>query len=175
MTRGLFTTTSAGLQHPCKKIMALKSHNVYLLFGAKGFQHTCSLAPWEPSRVSDQARIAALSLNPAIDQTALVPNFTAGSVNRVGRDQSATGGKGVTIPCPFGLPVAVTGLLVDTNAERFVHLFARKGIDDRFVRVSGRTRVNVKVVDEIQVRVTHLNFPGLAPRPADLTPSLMTV
>jgi 1-phosphofructokinase family hexose kinase len=36
------------------------------------------------------------------------------------------------------------------------------------VRVSGRTRVNVKIVDPARDRVTDSNFPGLAPGPADL-------
>jgi 1-phosphofructokinase len=109
-------------------------------------------------------RIATVSLNPAIDQTALVPNFTVGAVNRVEREQSDAGGKGVNVAsflAHFGFPVIVTGLLGDANLEPFVRLFAEKGIVDRFVRVPGLTRVNVKIVDEVQDRVTDINFPGL--------------
>jgi 1-phosphofructokinase len=109
-------------------------------------------------------RIATVSLNPAIDQTALVPNFTAGAVNRVEREQSDAGGKGVNVAsflAHFGFPVVVTGLLGDANLEPFVRLFAEKGIVDRFVRVPGLTRVNVKIVDEVHDRVTDINFPGL--------------
>ena len=97
------------------------------------------------------ARIATVSLNPAIDQTACIPNFTAGAVNRVEREQSDAGGKGVNVAsflAHFGFPVAVTGLLGDANIEPFVRLFAEKGIVDRFVRVPGLTRVNVKIVDD---------------------------
>ena len=117
------------------------------------------------------SRIVTVSLNPAIDQTALVPNFAAGVVNRVEREQADAGGKAVNVAsflAHFGLRVAVTGLLGDANAEPFVRLFADRGIEDRFVRVAGRTRVNVKIVDAAQDRVTDINFPGLAPRPADL-------
>jgi 1-phosphofructokinase len=112
----------------------------------------------------DAPSIATVSLNPAVDQTALVPNFTAGAVNRVEREQSDAGGKGVNVAsflAHFGVPVAVTGLLGDTNIEPFVRLFSEKGIVDRFVRVPGLTRVNVKIVDEVQDRVTDINFPGL--------------
>jgi 1-phosphofructokinase family hexose kinase len=126
----------------------------------------------------EPVRIVTVSLNPAIDQTALVPNFAAGAVNRVEREQADAGGKGVNVAsflAHFGLRVAVTGLLGTENAEPFVRLFADKGIDDRFVRVSGRTRVNVKIVDEAQDRVTDLNFPGLAPSPADLERLLAVV
>lgn len=110
-------------------------------------------------------RIATVSLNPAIDQTALVPNFAAGAVNRVEHEQSDAGGKGVNVAsflAQFGLSVAVTGILGENNIGPFVRLFSEKGIDDRFVRLPGLTRVNVKIVDERQDRVTDINFPGLA-------------
>jgi 1-phosphofructokinase len=116
--------------------------------------------------------IATLSLNPAIDQTARIPEFTAGRVNRVEWEQSDAGGKGVNVAsflADFGQRVAVTGLLGSANAEPFVELFNRKGIDDHFVRLPGRTRVNVKIVDRVLDQVTDINFPGLAPSPADLT------
>ena len=116
-------------------------------------------------------RIATVSLNPAIDQTALVPNFAAGAVNRVEHEQSDAGGKGVNVAsflAQFGVPVAVTGILGENNIEPFVRLFAEKGIVDRFVRVPGLTRVNVKIVDERQDRVTDINFPGLSVGTDDL-------
>ena len=116
-------------------------------------------------------RIATVSLNPAIDQTALVPDFAAGAVNRVEREQSDAGGKGVNVAsflAQFGLPVAVTGILGENNIEPFVRLFVEKGIVDRFVRLPGLTRVNVKIVDERQDRVTDINVPGLAVGDGDL-------
>ena len=116
-------------------------------------------------------RIATVSLNPAIDQTALVPNFAAGAVNRVEHEQSDAGGKGVNVAsflAQFGLSVAVTGILGENNIEPFVRLFVEKGIVDRFVRLPGLTRVNVKIVDERQDRVTDINFPGLSVGTADL-------
>jgi 1-phosphofructokinase len=116
-------------------------------------------------------RIATLSLNPAIDQTARVPNFTTGRVNRVEWEHSDAGGKGVNVAsflAHAGLRVAATGLLGSGNAEPFVELFGRTGIEDRFVRLPGRTRVNVKIVDSVLDRVTDINFPGLEPGPQDL-------
>lgn len=111
-------------------------------------------------------RIATVSLNPAIDQTAVVPNFAAGAVNRVQREQSDAGGKGVNVAsflAQAGHGVAVTGLLGRENDALFARLFAEKKIADRFVRLPGATRVNVKIVDEVQDRVTDINFPGLRP------------
>jgi 1-phosphofructokinase len=117
-------------------------------------------------------RVATVSLNPAIDQTANVPNFTAGAVNRVVHEQSDAGGKGVNVAsflAHTGHVVAVTGLLGQDNAGPFERLFVENRIVDRFVRLPGSTRVNVKVVDEVQDRVTDINFPGLRPSACDLT------
>jgi 1-phosphofructokinase family hexose kinase len=116
-------------------------------------------------------KIVTLSLNPAIDQTARVPEFTAGRVNRVDWEQSDAGGKGVNVAsflADLGEPACATGLLGSANDGPFVELFARKGIEDRCLRLPGRTRVNVKITDPVLNQVTDLNFPGLTPAPADL-------
>jgi 1-phosphofructokinase len=110
-------------------------------------------------------------MNPAIDQTASVPNFTAGTVNRVEREQSDAGGKGVNVAsflAHTGHAVAVTGLLGTDNAARFERLFAENHIVDRFVRLPGATRINVKIVDTVNGNITDINFPGLRPAPGDL-------
>lgn len=111
------------------------------------------------------ANIVTLTLNASIDQTARVPNFTAGEVNRVTWEQSDAGGKGVNVAsflADFGHALAVTGLLGEGNQQLFVRLFAEKGLIDRFVRVPGQTRVNVKVVDDVLDQVTDINFPGVS-------------
>lgn len=107
--------------------------------------------------------IATVTLNPAIDQTVSIPNFTADAVNRVAWEQADAGGKGVNVAsflADFGYTVTATGWLGQENPELFQKLFDQKGIADRFVRIAGKTRVNVKIVDEIQQQVTDINFPG---------------
>jgi len=116
-------------------------------------------------------RVATVSLNPAIDQTANVANFTEGAVNRVARERSDAGGKGVNVAsflAHTGHSVAVTGFLGTDNAGPFERLFVESRIVDRFVRLPGSTRVNVKIVDDAQERVTDINFPGLRPGARDL-------
>lgn len=109
-------------------------------------------------------RIVTVALNASIDQTVSIPNFAAGAVNRVASEQSDAGGKGVNVAsflADFGHPVAVTGILGSANQELFLRLFAEKKLIDRFVRVPGRTRTNIKVVDDAHHQITDINFPGL--------------
>jgi 1-phosphofructokinase len=132
----------------------------------------------ERQEMTNTTRIVTLSLNPAVDQTVRVSNFTAGRVNRVDWEQSDAGGKGVNVAsflADAGLAVTVTGLLGSANAEPFAALFAGKGIEDRCVRLPGRTRVNVKIVDAVLDQVTDINFPGLSPTPADLDQLMQTI
>lgn len=113
-----------------------------------------------------------ITLNPAIDQTVSVPNFRAGSVNRVAWEQSDPGGKGVNVAsflADFGHSVTVTGFLGKDNAELFQTCFTQKNMIDRFVLIPGRTRVNVKIIDDVQNQVTDVNFPGQSPTAEEIT------
>ena len=115
--------------------------------------------------------IVTLTLNPAIDQSAAIPHFTAGEVNRVEWERSDPGGKGVNVASflsDLGHRVAVTGFLGRENSAVFERLFEEKGMTDRFLRVPGKTRVNVKIIDEAQHRITDINFPGQTVGPAEL-------
>ena len=114
-------------------------------------------------------KIATVTLNPAIDQTAQVSDFAVDRVNRVEETQIDAGGKGVNVASflsHFDHDVVATGLIGADNADVFDQLFARSGIHDRFVRLPGRTRTNVKVLDYSQNTVTDINFPGLMAKPS---------
>ena len=114
--------------------------------------------------MSTAPRIVTVTLNASIDQTAGIPNFAAGQVNRVAWEQSDAGGKGVNVAsflADFGYAIAVTGVLGTDNQELFLRLFAEKKLIDRFVRIPGHTRVNIKVVDDARHQVTEINFPGV--------------
>lgn len=115
-------------------------------------------------------RIATVTLNPAIDQTVLIPNFRANAVNRVTWKQDDAGGKGVNVAsflADFGHEVCVTGFLGRDNEAIFKNLFHQKGIADHFVRLPGATRINIKIVDEAQDQVTDINYPGQEPLEED--------
>ena len=114
--------------------------------------------------MSTAPRIVTVTLNASIDQTVSIPNFTPGEVNRVAREQSDAGGKGVNVAsflADFGYAIAVTGVLGTDNQKLFLRLFAEKKLIDHFVRIPGHTRVNIKVVDDARHQVTDINFPGV--------------
>jgi 1-phosphofructokinase family hexose kinase len=86
-------------------------------------------------------------------------------------EQRSAGGKGINVAtflADYEVPVVVTGFLGRRNAELFEAHFAAKQLDDRFVRVDGSTRVNLKILNHAEREVTDINFPGLTPAPEDL-------
>lgn len=112
-----------------------------------------------------------VTLNPAIDRTLTISNFTAGAVNRVEQERANPGGKGVNVAAAladFGCRVAVTGFLGRENSATFETLFAARKIEDQFVRISGQTRTGIKITDPVLKQTTDINFPGLAVTAADL-------
>lgn len=112
-----------------------------------------------------------ITLNPAIDRTVTIANFTAGAVNRVESVRSNPGGKGVNVAAVLadaGQRVAVTGFLGRENAASFEALFAAKNIGDHFIRIAGQTRVGIKVVDPALSQTTDINFPGPTATPGNL-------
>jgi 1-phosphofructokinase len=121
--------------------------------------------------MDEKNRVVTVTINPAIDQTISIPNFTAGAVNRVQSSQMDAGGKGINVAsflADFGQPATVTGFLGVDNDLIFRRLFERKDIQDRCVRIAGQTRIGVKVSDEALHQTTDINFPGETPSPADV-------
>lgn len=116
-------------------------------------------------------KIATITLNPAVDHTASISNFRAGEVNRVEWEQVDPGGKGVNVASfltDFGFSVTVSGFLGKENAELFQALFTQKGIQNQFVILPGKTRVNIKIIDTASNQVTDINFLGQAPATSDV-------
>lgn len=114
--------------------------------------------------------VVTLTLNPAIDRTALIPRFAAGAVNRVEQMRDTAGGKGVNVAAALadnGFHVAAAGFLGRENSAIFETLFAEKQIGDAFVRTLGETRLGIKIVDPLAHQTTDINFPGNTPTPDD--------
>lgn len=115
--------------------------------------------------------VCTVTLNPAIDRTVTISNFTTGAVHRAESVRSHPGGKGVNVASALadaGHRVAVTGFLGRDNAGAFETLFGQKRLADHFVRIAGQTRTGIKVTDPVLHQTTDINFPGPAPSAADL-------
>ncbi|GHU61003.1 phosphofructokinase [Spirochaetia bacterium] len=107
-------------------------------------------------------RILTITLNPAIDQTITVDKFVSGKVHRARSVRESPGGKGINSSsclADWGIRTAAAGFLGRDNAGIFEKLFAAKGIEDRFLRLDGTPRVNIKVVDNNDT--TEINLPGI--------------
>ena len=117
-------------------------------------------------------QVVTITLNPAIDRTVTISNFTAGAVNRVESVRSHPGGKGVNVASALadhGHGVAVTGFLGRSNAGAFEELFSQKKIADHFVRIAGQTRIGIKITDPVRAETTDINFLGPAPTSEELS------
>ena len=120
--------------------------------------------------MSQAQRVVTVTINPVIDQTISIPNFTIGAVNRVQASQLDAGGKGINVAsflCDYGHSTTVTGFLGAENDEIFRRFFMRKGIEDRFVTIAGQTRTGLKIIDERSHQTTDINFLGPSPSRKD--------
>lgn len=108
--------------------------------------------------------VATVTLNAALDHSLECPGFRAGAVNRVTSHRVDPGGKGINVAAflaDWVRPVTAAGFLGRDNVHPFEALFLAKGIEDRCRRVSGETRVNLKVLDPAGNQVTDINLPGV--------------
>jgi 1-phosphofructokinase len=103
-----------------------------------------------------------VTLNPAIDETVVLDRLRPGQVNRASGAEFHAGGKGVNVAscmADYGIPAIATGILGAGNAGVFEALFAAKTITDKFIRVEGITRTNIKLSHDGDT--TDINLPGL--------------
>ena len=93
-----------------------------------------------------KVRFLCVCLAPAIDATVRLGKWpTDGCIIKDAQDTFAPGGKAVNVArwlAGRGATVSCGGLLGEDNAAMFEGELAKYGIEDRFVRVPGATRVN---------------------------------
>ena len=125
----------------------------------------------QKGRAVKECKVATLTTNPAIDQTVTLDHLIVGKVNRCHSMRFDAGGKGVNVAlrlADYGVPVVATGFLGEQNTALFEQTFSRKGIEDRFVRTAGETRVNVKIIDVAEQQTTDINASGVKPNADDV-------
>jgi 1-phosphofructokinase len=115
-------------------------------------------------------KVVTVTLNPALDLTGSLNVLQTGSVNLIDTSSLHPAGKGINVAkvlAELGAEVTVTGLLGADNQQSFIELFDSLNITDKFIRVSGANRINVKIVEK-SGQVSDLNFPGVMVKQNDI-------
>lgn len=119
--------------------------------------------------------IYTVTLNPAVDKTIYVDNFTLDAVNRVSSIRQDAGGKGInvskTIQQLGGTSTAVA-FLGGASGSFITSALDEMGIPVRAFAAEGDTRINTKVVDLVSHTYTDINEPGAAVTKAMLDDAL---
>lgn len=109
------------------------------------------------------ASVVTITLNAAYDLVGRLNRIQLGEVNTVETLGLFPAGKGINVAKvlkDLGVDVAVGGFLGKDNSADFEQMFNQHGLEDKFHRVDGKTRINVKIT-ETEADVTDLNFLGL--------------
>ncbi|MBR5473249.1 MAG: 1-phosphofructokinase [Clostridia bacterium] len=94
--------------------------------------------------------IYTLTLNPAVDYYITVENLKSGTVNRTKTEKIRFGGKGINVSLvlkEFGFESVCLGFVGGFTGDALENHLLQNGINCDFVKVSGNTRINVKLND----------------------------
>lgn len=107
--------------------------------------------------------IFTITMNPAIDKTIQIPNFSIGAVNRIEMLRLDAGGKGINVSkCLSALgQSSVAGVLLGGETGKLIQELLT---DDRItlvpVEIARETRTNIKIVDQVRKENTDINEAG---------------
>lgn len=110
--------------------------------------------------------IYTVTLNPAVDKTALSPGFAAGRVNRLTELRLDAGGKGINVSKiikRLGGESVAYGFVGGSAGEFIRRSLDEMGISSALIPIEGETRTNLKIVDPEAGCYTDINEPGPAP------------
>lgn len=108
--------------------------------------------------------IYTVTLNPALDKTVEIPNFTIDSVNRITKMRTDPGGKGINVSkviSKLGGTSLATGILGGATGKAIQSALEEMGLASMFHFAEGETRTNLKVVDLEGHTNTDINEPGI--------------
>jgi len=116
------------------------------------------------------APVLTVTPNTALDRCLLVPDFALGKTV-VAKDATlAMAGKPADaslVLARLGVPSIATGLIGGKSGARMVRMLERDGVDCRFLRCPGRTRVNAVIIKEGTGLQGTVTVPSLHPRQED--------
>ena len=107
--------------------------------------------------------ITCISLNPSIDRTLTVENFTPGGLNRVISTRDLAAGKGINVALTvsaLGLDAECVGFMYRDSGSLFEKRLMVNSTAYDFIWRDGAARTNIKVFDQSAGVVTELNESG---------------
>lgn len=116
--------------------------------------------------------IYTVTLNPALDKTVEIPNFTPDTVNRITRMRTDPGGKGINVSkviAKLGGTSKAIGILAGDSGHAIQSALDRENLANHFRFVEGETRTNLKIIDPENHTNTDINEPGIEVRAPELT------
>lgn len=107
--------------------------------------------------------IITVTLNPAVDKTLGINDFSIGNVNRVSTARLDAGGKGINVSKVIknlGGKSKAVGILAGNNGRFIKDYLDSIEIENDFLFIDGETRTNIKIVDEVNHTNTDINEYG---------------
>lgn len=107
--------------------------------------------------------ITALALNPSIDMTISIAEFTYGGLNRVKTARRDAGGKGMNVALALralNCEAECVGFMHTGNSALFENKLKEHGAGFDFVYCEGDTRTNIKLRDDSTNTITEINQSG---------------
>jgi 1-phosphofructokinase family hexose kinase len=107
--------------------------------------------------------IYCITPNPALDVSGIVDSLVPDEKSYVFDERLSAGGNGInaaTIARRLGAPVLASGFLGGANGDEIQLLLDREKMPAEFIRIQGRTRMNLTVSNRKTNKQTRLSFPG---------------
>lgn len=107
--------------------------------------------------------IGTITLNPCIDKTLVIHDFTYGGMNRVGEKYIDMSGKGVNVSIALkqlGVPVRTLGIHYSNGGDDFLKGLKNASIVYECIVAEGTLRENIKVLDTKTNVTTEINQKG---------------
>jgi 1-phosphofructokinase len=107
--------------------------------------------------------IGSICLNPCIDRTVEIEEFTYGGMNRILSSREDGCGKGVNVALvarTLGMDAVCAGFLFAENGESIASRLRAAGAGEDCIWLPGKVRTNLKVFDRKNARITEINEAG---------------
>lgn len=107
--------------------------------------------------------ITTVCMNPCFDKSMTVQKLTVGEVNRVGETRYDVGGKGINVAIVLkrlGTSVNCVGCIGQDDEASFRDMLSKEKLSFEALKLKGKIRTNMKVIDLSTSTTTELNEQG---------------